>query len=77
MSSILDTIHECLGKLAALVDDLVSGISMAEEPMTLELSLVQLTDQSKNLSGAVRIPLEGGEDQVEWFDMWSKKMSES
>lgn len=73
----LDTTHNSLGKLAVSVDDLVSGISMAEEPMTLELSLVQLVDEAKTLSGAVRIPLEGGDDQVEWFDMWSKKMADS
>jgi hypothetical protein len=74
----LDVIHDCLKKLAASVDDLVSGISIAEEPMTLELALVQLIDEAQRLSGAVRSPLEGGENgQVEWFDMWSKKMHDS
>jgi Grap2 and cyclin-D-interacting len=78
MAQGLDSIDGCLKKLEALVDDLVSGVSMAEEPMTLELSLVQLVDEAKMLSGAVRLPLDGvGDGQVDWFVMWSKKIAES
>ena len=49
-----------------------------EEAMTLELELIHVVDEAQRLSMAVREPLNGESDaQVEWFDMWSKKMKES
>lgn len=75
----LDGIYTNLEGLNVAVDELVAEIGLGnEEAMTLELELIHLVDEAQRLSMAVREPLNGGSDaQVEWFDMWDKKMKES
>lgn len=74
--STLDTVHECLTPLSAAVDDLVSGISAQEDPMTLELSFIQILDEGRKLATALRLPLNGDPDGREsWFDTWLEKMA--
>jgi hypothetical protein len=58
-----------------VVDDLVSGISAQEEPMSLELSVVQIVDTGHKLARACRISLQNSTDGKEtWFDTWLEKM---
>jgi hypothetical protein len=53
----------------------VSGISAQEEPMSLELSVVQISETSRKLANAVRLTLTGPPDGKEiWFDTWQEKM---
>lgn len=71
----LDTMYGCLGKLSEVVDDLVAGIASQEEPMGLELSMVQAIDEARKLATAVRPPLNGITDGREtWFDTWLEKV---
>jgi hypothetical protein len=71
----LDTIRGCLNVLEEGVDDLVAGISMQEEPMSLELSLVGTIDEAMKLAKAVRVPLNDIADGKEaWFDNWMEKL---
>jgi hypothetical protein len=70
----LDTVHTRLATLSSTVDDLVSGITAQEEPMSLQLSLMQTQDEGRHLAHAVRVPLSGVEDGKEvWFDTWLEK----
>lgn len=75
----LDGIWTRLEGLNVAVDELVAEIGLGnEDAMTLELGLIHVVDEAQRLSMAVREPLNGGSDaQVEWFDMWSKKMKGS
>lgn len=75
----MDGIYVALDELNVAVDELVSEINLGDkEPMTLELQLIHVVDEAQRLSKAVREPLDGGRDtQVEWFDIWGKKMKES
>ena len=71
-----ETIHDSLSKLCVTVDELVSGISAQEEPMSLELSVVKISEISRKLANAVRLTLTGPPDGKEiWFDTWQEKMS--
>jgi hypothetical protein len=71
----LDTIHECLSKLSVVVDDLVAGISAQEDPMDLELSVIQIVDLAQRLATTVKFPLNVISDGKEiWFDNWLKSM---
>lgn len=73
----LEIVFGCLGGLSIAVDDLVSGISAQEEPMTLELSMVQITNEAQKLAGALRSSLDGIADGKEtWFDSWLEKAGE-
>lgn len=70
----LEIVCGCLGVLSIAVDDLVSGISAQEEPMILELSMVQITNEGRKLADALRSPLDGIADGKEtWFDTWLEK----
>jgi hypothetical protein len=71
----LEIVFGCLGVLSIAVDDLVSGISVQEEPMALELSMVQIMHEGRKLAGALRSPLDGIADGKEtWFDTWLEKV---
>ena len=71
----LNTVHECLSKLSIVVDDLVSGISAQEDPMDLELSIIQTIDEARRLAKAVKLPFNGvTDDRESWFDTWLEKM---
>jgi Grap2 and cyclin-D-interacting len=72
----VETIHTSLSQLRVTADELVSGISAQEEPMSLELSVVQISEASRKLANAVRVTLTGSTDgKEEWFDTWQEKMS--
>lgn len=71
----LQSVNDNLDKLAASVDDLVSGISSQEDPMKLELSMVEVVDEAQRLAKTMRLPLNGVEDGKEsWFDTWLEKI---
>ena len=71
-----ETIHGCFSGLCVVVDDLVSGISAQEEPMSLELSMVQILETGVKLAHATRVPLDGSTDGKEaWFDTWIEKVA--
>ena len=71
----LDSAHTTLGTLEVAVDDLVAGISAQEDPMTLELSIVQTVGEARKLAETLRSPLAGLADGREtWFDTWLEKM---
>ena len=71
----LDLVYAALGTLEVAVDDLVAGIAAQEDPMTLELSIVQTVGKARKLAETLRSPLTGIADGREtWFDTWLEKM---
>lgn len=71
----LDLVYAALGTLEVAVDDLVAGITAQEDPMTLELSIVQTVGEARKLAETLRSPLTGIADGREtWFDTWLEKM---
>ena len=71
----LDLVYAALGTLEVAVDDLVAGITAQEDPMTLELSIVQTVGGARKLADTLRSPLTGIADGREpWFDTWLEKM---
>jgi Grap2 and cyclin-D-interacting len=71
----LQSIHDNLDKLAANVDDLVSGICSQEDLMKLELSIIEVVNEAQRLARTIRLPLNGVEDGKEsWFDTWLEKI---
>ena len=67
--------YVCFETLSVIVDDLVAGISAQEDPMNLELSMIQIVGEARRLATAIRIPLNGVVDGREtWFDTWLEKM---
>jgi hypothetical protein len=71
----LDLVYSTLGTLEVPVDDLVAGITAQEDPMTLELSIVQTVGEARKLAETLRSPLTGIADGREtWFDTWLEKM---
>ena len=74
--STLDIVHAGLTTLSVAVDELVSGITGQEDPMTLELSFIQIMNESRKLATALRLPLNGEPDGREsWFDTWLAKLA--
>jgi hypothetical protein len=72
----LDCVHECLMTLSVAADDLVSGVTGQEDLMTLELSFLQIMEESRRLATALRLPLDTEPDGREsWFDTWAEKMA--
>jgi len=70
----IDVVNHLLTTLSVDVDNLVSGISDQEDPMGLELTLVQLQDAGRKLATAVRIPFDHiSDDREGWFDAWLEK----
>jgi len=44
--------------------------------MTLELSFIQIMEESRRLATALRLPLDAEPDGREsWFDTWAEKMA--
>jgi hypothetical protein len=71
----LDTVYVCFETLSAVVDDLVAGISAQEDPITLELLMIQIAGEARRLATTIRVPLNGVVDSREtWFDTWMEKM---
>ena len=71
----LDMVYICFETLSVVVDELVAGISAQEDPMNLELSMIQIVGEARRLAAAIRIPLNGVVDGKEtWFDAWVEKM---
>ena len=71
----LDLAYTTLGTLEVAADDLVAGITAQEDPMTLELSMVQTVGEARKLAETLRSPLTGIADGREtWFDTWLEKM---
>jgi hypothetical protein len=71
----LDMVYVCFETLSSAVDDLVAGISAQEDPMNLELSMIQIVGEARRLAAAIRIPFSGIVDGREiWFDTWLEKM---
>jgi hypothetical protein len=71
----VETVQGCLGALAGVVDDLVAGISAQEEPINLELSMVQTIDEARKLAITMKLPLDNTPDGREtWFDTWLAKI---
>jgi Grap2 and cyclin-D-interacting len=72
----IDVVNDLLTALAVDVDNLVSGISAAEEAMGLELLLVQVEDAGLGLARAIRVPFTGiSDDREGWFDTWIEKFA--
>jgi hypothetical protein len=76
MRSGIDVVYDLLTTLSVDVDNLVSGISDQEDPMGLELTVVQVHDAARKLAAAVRTPFNGISDSREvWFDSWLTKFT--
>jgi hypothetical protein len=76
LRSTLDVVHDHLVTLSGLVDDFASGVAGQEDPMTLELSLMQIVENGREVASAARKPLTGMEDGREtWFDTWRETMT--
>jgi len=70
----IDVVNDLLTTLSVDVDNLVSGISDQEDPMALELTLVQLQDAGRKLAASIRIPFNHiSDDREGWFDTWLEK----
>ena len=75
LCSTLDIVYGSLEKLATTTDELVSGLSVSEDLMRLELCIVEILAEGEKLGTAIREPLNRVSDEREaWFDSWLKKL---
>jgi hypothetical protein len=62
--------------LSSLTDDFSAGVAAEEDPMTMEITLLQIVEKANLVAATSRAPLTGPEDgREQWFDTWREKMT--
>jgi Grap2 and cyclin-D-interacting, N-terminal len=74
--STLNILQDTLVTLSSLTDDFSAGVAAEEDPMTMEITLLQIVEKANLVAATSRAPLTGPEDgREQWFDTWREKMT--